>query len=99
MASTLERLFPANHPAAEGHFPGNPIIPGAVLLSETLHAIEENLGIHLWPCEIKSAKFFHPVRPGDKVGIAFSRSPGDIKFICTVAEKTVLSGQIKCEGG
>ena len=97
MLTALERFFPPDHPAAEGHFPGNPIIPGAVLLSEILRAMQNELGLSLSSVQIKSAKFFYPVRPGDRVRIECLRSPsGDIKFNCVVEEKTVLNGQLQC---
>jgi 3-hydroxymyristoyl/3-hydroxydecanoyl-(acyl carrier protein) dehydratase len=91
---TAERFFPLDHRAADGHFPGNPIIPGAVLLSEVLLAIEAVLNVSLLPCQVKAAKFFYPARPGDRVKIEFTgHGEGEIKFICTVNEKTVLVGQ------
>src|SRR5262249_41812259 len=37
-APTLIR-FPKDHPVGPGHFPGNPIIPGALLLDEILVAL------------------------------------------------------------
>jgi 3-hydroxymyristoyl/3-hydroxydecanoyl-(acyl carrier protein) dehydratase len=92
-----ERVFPLDHPAAQGHFPGNPIIPGAVLLSETLRAIETDLAITLSPGELASATFLHPTRPGDRMKIAFSvSSPQGIKFTCSVEQTTVLTGMIRC---
>jgi len=95
----LERIFPPHHPASEGHFPGNPVIPGAVLLSEALRAIESHLGVSLEPCELRSAKFFHPTRPGDRVQIEFSDAARDqIEFACKVGEKSVLTGVVKCAG-
>jgi 3-hydroxyacyl-[acyl-carrier-protein] dehydratase len=94
---TVERFFPLDHPAARGHFPGNPIIPGAVLLSETLRAIETSLKVCLSPGQLASAKFLHPTRPGDHVSIEFSDSAsGSIRFVCTVAQTTVLSGVVRC---
>lgn len=94
---TVECSFSLHHPAAEGHFPGNPIIPGAVLLSETLRAIENDLGAGLSSFRIKAAKFFSPTRPGDRVVIEFSGSvPGDIRFACAVLGKKVLAGQLEC---
>jgi 3-hydroxymyristoyl/3-hydroxydecanoyl-(acyl carrier protein) dehydratase len=61
----LAQTLAADHPAAQGHFPGNPIIPGAVLLSETVRAIEARLGRTLEPYRVRRAKFPHPARPGD----------------------------------
>ena len=95
----LERIFSPHHAAAEGHFPGNPVIPGAVLLSEALRAIESHLGVPLAPCELHSAKFFHPTRPGDRVQIEFSDAARDrIEFTCKVGEKSVLIGVVNCAG-
>jgi len=96
--ATVERCFPLDHAAAQGHFPGNPIIPGAVLLSETLRAIEAGLGRSLWPGQIKSAKFVHPVRPGDRVSIEYSgRNESSIRFSCKVGGRAVLAGEVLCE--
>jgi 3-hydroxymyristoyl/3-hydroxydecanoyl-(acyl carrier protein) dehydratase len=93
----IERDLMPDHPAAQGHFPGDPIIPGAVLLSETLQAIEAGLGASLAPFRITSAKFLHPARPGDRLVIEFSRAtPGEIQFTSRVAGKTVLTGRIRC---
>jgi len=91
----IERVFQPDHPASQGHFPGNPIIPGAVLLSETLKAIEAGLGASLVPFQIRSAKFLHPTRPGDRVLIEFSRTTRDeVRFTCAVEGRQVLTGQI-----
>ena len=96
--ATAERVFPADHPAALGHFPGNPIIPGAVLLDETLRAIESGLGVNLSSCRIKSAKFLAPVRSGDGVVIAFSRpGAGAIRFTCLRGGQPVLKGEVACD--
>ena len=35
---------PAQHPSLAGHFPGNPIVPGVVLLDEVIAAAEAWLG-------------------------------------------------------
>lgn len=97
--ASLERSLAPDHPAAEGHFPGNPIIPGAVLLAEALRAIGEHLGVRFAPCRIRSAKFPHAARPGDRVSIEFSGRPEQgIRFVCTVGGATVLSGEVQCIG-
>jgi 3-hydroxymyristoyl/3-hydroxydecanoyl-(acyl carrier protein) dehydratase len=92
----IERVLQLDHPASRGHFPGDPIIPGAVLLSETLQAIEAALGASLVPFQITSAKFQHPTRPGDRVLIEFSRTArGEVRFTCAVEGKPVLTGQLR----
>ena len=96
--ATVERTFPPDHAAAQGHFPGNPIIPGALLLSETLRAIETSLGKVLSPYQIRSAKFTRPVRPGERVSIDFSRRDEKrISFSCRVGVTPVLAGEVVCE--
>jgi 3-hydroxyacyl-[acyl-carrier-protein] dehydratase len=95
--ASAELLFAEGHPAAEGHFPGNPIIPGAVLLAEALHAIEAGAEAECFPVAVKSAKFFGPTRPGDRVRIEYSRSAGrGISFRCLVGDAAVLSGELEC---
>lgn len=96
--ATVERTFPPDHAAAQGHFPGNPIIPGALLLSEVLRAIETSLGKDLCPYQIRSAKFIRPVRPGERVSIDFSRRDEKrISFSCKVGATFVLAGELACE--
>jgi 3-hydroxyacyl-[acyl-carrier-protein] dehydratase len=95
--ATVERDFSADHPSALGHFPGNPIIPGAVLLAETLRAIESAIGASLSPCAVRSAKFLAPVRPGDRVSIEYSSTDGGaVRFACFVGARTVLKGEAAC---
>jgi len=87
--------FAADHPTAAGHFPGNPIIPGALLLAGVLRSIEQAEGARCASCNIKTAKFLHPARPGDTVTIEYAISAsGTIEFQCTVAGITVLAGGI-----
>jgi 3-hydroxymyristoyl/3-hydroxydecanoyl-(acyl carrier protein) dehydratase len=90
----VERTFRLDHPASRGHFPGNPIIPGAVLLNETIAAIRPD---SVAPVHILSAKFLHPARPGDRVTIEFAPTDsGIIRFACTVEGRAVLTGQMSC---
>lgn len=91
----LTLTFAADHPAAAGHFPGNPIIPGALLLAEVLRCIEQAEGARFASCNIKAAKFLHPARPGDTIDIAYTRSAlGTIEFQCAVAGTKVLTGGV-----
>jgi len=51
-------LIPADHPTAAGHFPGNPIIPGALLLDAVVAAIGQT------NITISNAKFLIPIPHG-----------------------------------
>lgn len=85
----------ADHPTEKGHFPGNPIIPGALLLAEVMRCIEREQGLRFISCNVKSAKFQHPAHPGDCVEIEYAYSAqGVIDFQCAVAGIKVMSGSI-----
>lgn len=95
--SAVEFELAADHPAAAGHFPGNPIIPGAVLLCEAIGVMERELGRSLSPLSIRAAKFTAPTRPGDRVALEYSPgASGAIRFACTVRGVRVLDGQLEC---
>jgi 3-hydroxyacyl-[acyl-carrier-protein] dehydratase len=96
--AAIVHVFAADLLAARGHFPGNPIVPGAFLLSETLSAIEGALQARLLPGQIMFAKFVHPARPGERVLIEYSDPvSGVIAFNCSVEGKTVLKGKVRCD--
>lgn len=87
--------IPPDHPTRTGHFPGNPIIPGALLLAEAVRVIASVSGKRLDVAAIKSAKFFQPVRPGDSVEIEYEISAKqEIRFQCVVGGLKVLTGII-----
>jgi 3-hydroxymyristoyl/3-hydroxydecanoyl-(acyl carrier protein) dehydratase len=98
MWHSLEVRFGVDHPTAAGHFPGNPIIPGAVLLDEVLQAVAGAGGIAR--SVIRSAKFLQPVRPGDAVVIRWeSDTNGQAKFECRLlgSEQLALTGMVLLE--
>ena len=57
----------AEHPALAGHFPGTPIVPGVVLLDETLRAVEQDVGAAATRWRISTAKFLQPRASGRRV--------------------------------
>lgn len=94
-AHSAVRCFPLDDPASVGHFPGNPIIPGAVLLREVVRAI--SAGGDSACRGVRSAKFLHPVRPGDRLTIVWeATSAGDVGFLCSTGtpERRVVTGTL-----
>jgi len=95
VSTETEHLFPADHPTAAGHFPGKPVIPGATLLDVIITAIAAADGGIVGPFRIRSAKFLHPVQPGDRMVIRWQASPtGDARFTCMVDDRPVLNGSL-----
>jgi 3-hydroxyacyl-[acyl-carrier-protein] dehydratase len=83
---TARLRFAVGHKAADGHFPGNPIIPGAVLLRDIVAAIA---GDSARCRDIRSAKFHHPVRPGDTLVVSWTEDPaGEVRFSCSIEGST-----------
>ncbi len=80
MWQTAEIRFAVDDPTAAGHFPGHPIIPGALLLEEIVRAIAgaEAIAREL---VIPAVKFLAPVPPGGVVRLRWrSRGDGQISF-------------------
>jgi hypothetical protein len=97
-AGSVERHFPLDHPTAAGHFPGDPIIPAATLLDEIVGAIAARRGERGLACEIRSAKFHRPVRPGDRVSIGWETGKtGELRFECRLADTALpaLTGTLR----
>lgn len=89
---------PADHPAFAGHFPGTPILPGAVLLDTVLNSIAAATGIALDTCEISSVKFLSPASPGDELVIRHSLPAGGaIRFDVVAGTRKIASGSIAPE--
>ncbi len=99
LAVTFEvhRVIAKDHPALAGHFPGNPVVPGVVILDEVLQAAEQWRG-QLRLKSVVSVKFTSPLKPG----IAFSiklREEGHahIAFECWLDGTALASGRLAVE--
>lgn len=80
------------HRALPGHFPGNPIVPGVVLLDEVASALRR-----LRPGAVltgmPNAKFLSPLLPGQACTVHFAPGrAGTIKFECMVDDRLIASG-------
>ena len=66
-----------DHPAFAGHFPGQPLLPGVVLLGEVLELLlrQAPAALGTQP-RISAVKFLAPVRPGASLEIRWS-APGE----------------------
>ncbi len=95
-AAATVRLLAQDHPAAHGHFPGNPVVPAAVILDCVLRTAEVQLGAAACGWEVVTAKFQSPARPGEDVCIQLTRhGAARLRFECLVGERAVAGGVLR----
>jgi 3-hydroxymyristoyl/3-hydroxydecanoyl-(acyl carrier protein) dehydratase len=83
----------ARHPAFEGHFPGRPILPGVVLLSEAMAVLAtlESRPPQQWL--LASAKFLSPAQPGEPLTMTHERlASGAVRWQIRAGDRLVASG-------
>lgn len=94
--ATSEFSVAPDHPALAGHFPGNPVVPGALILDEVINAFMSSSGTR--PTAIVAAKFLRPLLPGQRCTIEFSpQREGRVQFVCRSQDQVVASGQLLVE--
>jgi len=90
MWQSAELRFALDHPSAAGHFPANPIIPGALMLDEIVAAIAG--AARPDRVLIRAAKFLAPVHPGENVSLRWQKlGGGTIKFECRLTGRDDLT--------
>lgn len=99
-ASTVPRMltartqFAPDHPSLAGHFPGQPIVPGVLLLDSVEHLLH-GAGLRVVACA--QAKFLAPVRPGQALSIRIDvDQEARAHFEISAAERTVATGNLRC---
>lgn len=90
-----EQTIPVQHPALEGHFPGNPVVPGVVILQQVVEAAE-NEGYNI--TGIASAKFLAPLLPEQPFSINFMPGRVGLSFEVNVAGNAIAQGSLSLEG-
>lgn len=68
----------ADHPALPGHFPGEPIVPGVVLLDHVASALAQLDGRAL--ARIQAVKFLAPLRPDEQAWLEVSVEGTRVRF-------------------
>ncbi len=91
LAGTTTLHVPHDHPSFAGHFPGHPVLPGVVLLSMVMEALQSRLAT---PAQIDQAKFLAPVSPGDTLALSVTPQGNSLQFELTRGETTVARGQL-----
>jgi 3-hydroxymyristoyl/3-hydroxydecanoyl-(acyl carrier protein) dehydratase len=85
------------HPALPGHFPGNPIVPGVMVLEEVIRAAEGAAGQPLHVRSVPVAKFLTPLRPDVEATIELVRRGSTWSFHVVCGTATVAKGVLTAE--
>ncbi len=89
MTRTTFRIDPS-HPALPGHFPGNPIVPGVVLLDRLAAALETELGAALR--KLPQVKFMRPLKPGETATLTIDAQMPNGKFVIECGDDIIAKG-------
>jgi len=87
---------PADHPSLSGHFPGQPIVPGVLLLDRVIEILEQATGRRV-RC-LQEVKFRLALRPGEEAHVLCEVDGNQVSFRVSVqpecASVTVASGNL-----
>ncbi|WP_243040375.1 hydroxymyristoyl-ACP dehydratase [Dyella sedimenti] len=68
----------ADHPCLPGHFPGEPLVPGVLLLEAVAQALRAWRGERL--ARVAEAKFVAPLHPEQEAQVALAEASGRVRF-------------------
>jgi 3-hydroxymyristoyl/3-hydroxydecanoyl-(acyl carrier protein) dehydratase len=82
------------HPALAGHFPGNPIVPGVVILRRVCRAVAAAQGGAVTAVPV--VKFHAPLRPAEPFDISFEPAGGGgMNFRVERGDTLIAAGTVR----
>ena len=91
-------VVPTDHPALPGHFPGEPLVPGVVILDRVVDLAEAWLGRPLPLAGIPQAKFTAPLRPGERTDVRLSLAASTLTFTVSRGDVVISRGAMILRG-
>ena len=95
----MEFAVPHDHPALPGHFPGQPIVPGVVVLDHVLEAIAAAHGALPAALRLPQVKFMAPLLPGQEARIELDGGAPHWKFRVWRGDELLARGELVAGGG
>ncbi len=84
-------VFPPGFLGFQGHFPGNPVLPGVCMIQAVLAALTDGASARVSLSRIVSAKWFAPVKPGEELNFVTRETPAG-------EGKAVVKARVTCGG-
>lgn len=92
---TASFTVPPNHPALPGHFPGNPVVPGVLVLDHVIRLLAAS-GVPLSRLrKLKQAKFIEPLRPDQAATVTAEVGDTSLSFSVTRGDRTIAKGSFE----
>jgi 3-hydroxymyristoyl/3-hydroxydecanoyl-(acyl carrier protein) dehydratase len=89
----VEFVVEPSHPSLPGHFPGDPIVPGVVLLDRVVEAVEAVHG-PLARLRLPQVKFLQPLRPGEPARVELDGAAPRWRFRVLRGDALLASGDV-----
>ncbi|MFT4247252.1 MAG: hypothetical protein QM581_04315 [Pseudomonas sp.] len=93
----MQLRVPPDHPCLPGHFPGQPVVPGVVILDEVVAAIAARLGAVPAALQLVQVKFVQPLLPGQLATIVLDGDAPAWKFAVRHGGDLLASGSVRLQ--
>lgn len=88
---SFDFIIPVEHPALAGHFPGKPVVPGALFIDELSRALEQCIGQRL--LSAKQLRFTAPLSPLQRVRVEYTKkTASDYRFTAHANGQHIAKG-------
>ncbi|WP_434026617.1 hypothetical protein [[Pseudomonas] boreopolis] len=88
---------PSDHPCLPGHFPGNPVVPGVVILDEVVALVADRLGHAPAALQLAQVKFVQPLLPEQEATIELQGEGPQWRFAVRHGERVLASGSVRVQ--
>ncbi|GHH53604.1 MAG: hypothetical protein ABN502_08390 [Gammaproteobacteria bacterium] len=88
---------PSDHPCLPGHFPGNPVVPGVVILDEVVALVADRLGHAPAALQLAQVKFVQPLLPEQEATIELQGEAPQWRFAVRHGERVLASGSVRVQ--
>jgi len=93
--SRITFSIPPDHPSIPGHFPGDPVVPGVVILDAVRRAAEPVLGPGLRITRLPQVKFVRPLLPGQEAAVDLELRDTLLQFVVSRGDEIIARGTLE----